>query len=296
MNAKQVEFFGFEGNRLIADQYGSNGQPVIFLHGGGQTRHSWDLAAERVAGLGHVVICLDQRGHGESDWVASGSYNFTDFAADLVTVSDAVFELHGTRPALVGASLGGLAGLLAEGAQKPGSLAALILVDITPRMDRGGVGRIIDFMGAHMAEGFESVEEVADVIERYLPNRKRPGDLSGLSKNLRLHCDGRYRWHWDPKFISLKQNQDAATGEAIQHRMLEAASKLSLPVLLVRGRNSDLVSTEHVREFQNLVPHSKFVDIENAGHMVAGDRNDVFAEAVENFLNELFAGRQSGVG
>lgn len=294
MNVTQVEFIGSEGNRLIADQYGSRGQPVVFLHGGGQTRHSWDLAAARVAEQGHVVYCLDQRGHGESDWVASGNYNFSDFAADLVTVSDTVAEKHGARPVLVGASLGGLAGMLAEGAQRPGGLAALVLVDITPRMDVGGVGRILGFMGERMTEGFESVEEAADAIERYLPSRKRPGDLSGLSKNLRLHADGRYRWHWDPKFIGLKQNQDVATGEEIQLKMLEAASKLSLPVLLVRGRNSELVSPEHVREFQSLVPHSQFVDIENAGHMVAGDRNDVFAEAVQNFLNKLFADPRTG--
>jgi pimeloyl-ACP methyl ester carboxylesterase len=69
--------------------------------------------------------------------------------------------------------------------------------------------------------------------------------------------------------------------------MLAAAGNLSVPVLLIRGQNSELVSMDHVREFQALVPHSKFTDIRDAGHMVAGDRNDVFAGAVEDFLIAL---------
>lgn len=289
MSGARVEFTGNEGNRLVADRHGDHGQPVILLHGGGQTRHSWDAAAESIAKQGHVVYCLDQRGHGESEWVASGNYDFDDFAKDLVAVSDQVAEIHGARPVLVGASLGGLAAMLAEGKEKPGTLAALVLVDVTPRMDVGGVSRVLGFMSERVEEGFATIDEAADAIARYLPNRKRPSDLSGLSKNLRLHQDGRYRWHWDPKFIAAKQSEDGAPAMDMQDRLVAAVAELTLPVLLVRGRNSELVSPEHVKEFMGLVPHGRFVDIENAGHMVAGDRNDIFAEAVQTFLDELFA-------
>ena len=133
-----------------------------------------------------------------------------------------------------------------------------------------------------------TVEEAADAIELYLPNRKRPKDLSGLSKNLRLHEDGRYRWHWDPKFIASKHGNDNGHAIETQQIMLKAAANLKLPVLLVRGQNSELVSQEHVQEFIELVPHAHFTDIKNAGHMVAGDRNDIFAEAVQSFLDKLF--------
>ncbi|EFO30618.1 alpha/beta hydrolase fold protein [Roseibium sp. TrichSKD4] len=289
MNRTTVTFTGAEGNALIADQVGENGRPVLLLHGGGQTRHSWDAAAERIAALGHVVYCMDQRGHGESEWVPSGNYNFHDFGKDLVEVSRQIKERNGARPVLVGASLGGLAGILSEGTFEPGVLFALVLVDITPRMDMGGVQKIVGFMAKKLEDGFGSVEEAADAIASYIPNRTRPKNLSGLSKNLRLHDDGRYRWHWDPKFIKGSKRVNPDDRQLVQDELVAAAAKLKLPVLLVRGRNSELVSQEYVDEFLQLVPHAKFVDIKDAGHMVAGDKNDVFAEAVETFLTDLFA-------
>jgi len=289
MGPKRVEFQGAEKNSLISDRYGSGEQPVIMLHGGGQTRHSWDAAARRIADLGHPVYSLDQRGHGESGWVPSGNYAFEDFAKDLVAVTRQVGALHRERPVVVGASLGGFAGMLAEGQENPGGLAALVLVDITPRIDMGGVAKILGFMGDRVEDGFADVEEAADAIARYLPNRARPKDLSGLSKNLRLHDDGRYRWHWDPAFLKAKAHRDPSLGVAAQEAMLRASGNLKLPVLLIRGQNSELVSMEHVREFQELVPHARFTDIRDAGHMVAGDRNDVFAGAVEEFLIALKA-------
>jgi len=290
MGPKRVEFQGAEKNSLIADRYGEGDQPVIMLHGGGQTRHSWDAASKRIADLGHPVYSVDQRGHGESGWVASGNYMFDDFAADLVALTRQVGALHRQRPVVVGASLGGFAGMLAEGRENPGGLTALVLVDITPRIDMDGVSKIIGFMGDRVEDGFSNVEEAADAIARYLPNRARPKDLSGLSKNLRLHEDGRYRWHWDPAFLKTDRHTDPAQAALAQEEMLVAAGNLKLPVLLIRGRNSELVSMEHVQEFQRLVPHARFTDIHDAGHMVAGDKNDVFAGAVEAFLVDLKAG------
>ena len=66
-----------------------------------------------------------------------------------------------------------------------------------------------------------------------------------------------------------------------------AARNLRVPTLLVRGRMSELVSEASVREFLELAPHAQFVDVTGAGHMVAGDRNDVFSAAVIGFLAEL---------
>lgn len=289
MSSKRVEFQGAEGNKLVADFYGEGQVPVVMLHGGGQTRHSWDAASERIAGLGHPVYSIDQRGHGESSWVGSGNYAFADFAKDLAAVTSQIQDKHHAKPVVVGASLGGFAGMLSEGQVNPGGLAALVLVDITPRIDMGGVSKIIGFMGDRVEQGFASVEEAADAIARYLPNRSRPKDLSGLSKNLRLHDDGRYRWHWDPAFLKSKQGQTPDEVAATQEDFLTAAGNLLLPVLLIRGQNSELVSMEHVQEFQALVPHAQFSDIRDAGHMVAGDKNDVFASAVEDFLFKLKA-------
>lgn len=272
---------GADGNRLAADAWGSpDAVPVLFLHGGGQTRHAWGNTAECLARAGWYAVTVDQRGHGESEWVEDGNYSHEAYAAD-VTALAASFE---RRPVLVGASLGGLASLLAVG-EGAAQADALVLVDVAVRLEAQGVARIVQFMRAQ-PEGFESLEDAATAIAAYAPHRPRPKDLSGLSKNLRRGPDGRYRWHWDPRFLDSGRGSVSLSRP---NRLREAAAALKLPTLLVRGKLSDLLSEEGARDFLDLVPHARFRDVSGAGHMVAGDRNDVFTDAVADFLQTLKA-------
>ncbi|WP_163272619.1 alpha/beta fold hydrolase [Chelativorans alearense] len=279
---REIAFTGAEDNRLAATLWDGGGHPVIFLHGGGQTRRAWDATARSIAERGMRAITVDQRGHGESAWVTSGNYTFAHFAQDMAAVARQVAERFHARPSAVGASLGGLASLAAQ-TDDENLLESLVLVDITPRMDPEGVARIQGFMGARMEEGFSSLEEAADAIAAYLPHRRRPGSLSGLRKNLRLDADGRYRWHWDPAFIKGVQNINVGSA-ALMQALFDALPRLMLPVLLVRGVQSELVHEAYAREFVERTPSASYVDVGGAGHMVAGDRNDVFSRAVLDFL------------
>ena len=185
-------------------------------------------------------------------------------------------------PALIGASLGGIAGMLAEAVLAPGTFSSLTLVDIIPRSDPAGVAKIMGFMGAHLEHGFHSLEAAADSIAAYLPHRPRPKDLSGLRKNLRHGADGRYRWHWDPKFVSgVRQSGPDNHGEDLEAR----CRNIDIPIHLIRGRMSELVSLDAALAFVATLKHGVFTDVANAGHMVAGDRNDMFLEAVVGFLD-----------
>ncbi len=288
MTPELVAFTGADGNRLVADRYGSDGRTVLLLHGGGQTRHAWDATGERLARRGFVAWCLDQRGHGDSAWVESGRYAFADYARDVVAVCDqiAAGDKSGERPVVIGASLGGIASMLAEGELQAGTMQALVLVDITPRLDPQGVSRVIDFMAERMHDGFSTLEEAAEAVARYLPNRTRPPSIDGLRKNLREHPDGRLRWHWDPRFLAQRESGEVGP-ESREEALVRAAERLTIPVLLVRGARSELVAQEHVEDFMRLVPHAEFADVAGAGHMVAGDRNDIFASAVLDFLGRL---------
>ena len=274
-----LEFTTSDGLTLRADAWGDrDAPPVLLQHGGGQTRHAWGGTARALAAKGWLGVALDLRGHGDSDWSPNHDYGFARFARDTVEVA----EQLGRPPAIVGASLGGLGGLLANtlGPKPPGS--HLVLVDVTPTMNPAGVETIMSFMTERIDEGFESLEEAADSVARYLPHRPRPKDVSGLRKNLRLGADGRWRWHWDPGFM----RREGPPGPPIEPGELEQAARgLSVPTLLVRGRMSELVEEEHAREFLELVPHAQYVDVSGAGHMVAGDRNDAFTEAVVSFLS-----------
>jgi pimeloyl-ACP methyl ester carboxylesterase len=278
--AEPVEFRTHEGIILRGDAWGSpEAKPVLLLHGGGQTRQSWGRTAAWLGRAGRRAICLDARGHGESDWSPDGRYSLWDFAEDLRRV----VEVLGERPAVVGASLGGITALLAESRFGPEFLSELVLVDITPRTEPEGVERIIEFMRAK-PEGFESVEEAAEAVAGYLPHRRRPKDASGLERNLRRGEDGRWRWHWDRRILEMGNLGREEGGNVDSGLLSEAARSLRIPTLLVRGQLSDIVSPEGVEEFLSLAPHAEFVDVSDAGHMVAGDSNDVFTEAVSGFL------------
>jgi len=190
-------------------------------------------------------------------------------------------EQLGQKPAVVGASLGGLAGLIAEGEIEPGCFKSLTLVDITPRMEPIGNIKVVGFMSSHLKEGFESLEQAVEAIASYMPQRPKSKDLTGLSRYLREDADGRFRWHWDPKFIT---NVMTTEGKRRFERLDEAAARLKLPVQLVRGRLSEIVSEASAAAFRNIVPHVVYNDISDAGHMVAGDSNHAFLEAIKEFL------------
>jgi len=282
-----TQFLGRDGNRLTADEAGDPGDsPVVLLHGGGQTRHSWGTTVGAVARKGWHAYAVDLRGHGEGDWAPDGDYTLDAFAGDVLEISDA-FD---TPPVLVGASLGGIASLAAIGEHTDQRVArALVLVDVAPRMEEQGRMRIGAFMMEHMDEGFASLDEVADAIQAYNPHRPRPSDLKGLQKNLRQGDDGRWYWHWDQAFIGGRLGSPDETRSSIvdPERLGDAARALTVPTLLVRGRVSDLLSEEGAQELLEMVPHARLVDVAGAGHMVAGDRNDLFNDAVVQFLESL---------
>lgn len=288
-------FKGASGNTMVGDVYGEEGPPVLLLHGGGQTRHAWKKTGDLVARMGRVAYAVDQRGHGDSEWVKDGAYQYDDFAADARVLADTLAERSGVRPAVVGASLGGMAALLAnsepqerqgEAQSKAQHFSALVLVDITPRVDAEGVMKIQGFMRAQLREGFGSIAEAADAVAAYLPHRPRPRSHEGLKKNLRLHPDGRWRWHWDPRFLEGNRRIGAGSHE-VEQALVAAARNVTIPALLVRGASSELVQEEHARDFLKLVPHAIYVDVSGARHMVAGDRNDQFANAIKSFLSNL---------
>jgi len=258
---------------IAADVAGpEHGPPVILQHGGGQTRASWGAAVTEGARRGFRMIALDLRGHGDSDWSATGDYSLDAYASDI----EAVARTLPSAPFVVGASLGGHGALLHQG--EGGRARGLVLVDVAPRLEPDGAARVRGFMQAR-PDGFESLEEAADAVAAYLPHRPRPKDVSGLAKNLRLSPDGRYRWHWDPAMFNETRQPEAERLEA-------AARALTTPAMLVRGRLSDVVSAQGARAFLEMAPHAEFVDIADADHMVAGDRNDAFNDAVFSFLEK----------
>lgn len=276
---------GADGIELGADVAGpEDGPPVVLLHGGGQTRHSWSGTLRTLGDRGWWAWSVDLRGHGDSTWPEDGDYSLGAFARDVTAIT-AAFD---RPPALVGASLGGISSLVAlyEAPDQRAMASSLVLVDVAHRIEEQGRDRIGAFMTGNI-DGFATLEEAADAVAAYNPNRPRPKDLSGLQKNLRRRADGRWVWHWDPRFIrgAFGSEDETRTLDIRPNLLHDAVVALRIPTLLVRGRTSDLLSEEGAREFLELAPQAEFADVAGAGHMVAGDRNEIFNAAILDFLD-----------
>lgn len=280
------EFIGFDGGRLVADAYGDPAGPaILFAHGGGQTRHAWSESARVLAERGWYSVALDMRGHGESAWSADGDYLIDTVAEEM----RGIFRELGRPLVAVGASMGGLISLAAAGYADVPLIDGLILVDVAPRTEQRGVERILRFMRGR-PDGFASLEEAADYIAAYR-NKPPPSNLEGIKKNLRLNAQGRWIWHWDPLVIddrNMKRRHDPDF-------LMQAARKLRMPTLLVRGNDSDVLSEDGVHEFMNLIPHSRYANLKDAGHMVTGDTNDAFVRSILEFLDDVLPTGQIAV-
>ncbi len=278
--APQVVRFAGSGVQLVGERWDAvrSRGVVVLAHGGGQTRHSWSRTAQRLAEAGWTSIAYDARGHGESDWDAGGAYALDDFVGDL----RALVATIDSPPVLIGASLGGMTALVAAG--EDSALArGVVLVDVVVELEAEGAARIHAFLNAHR-DGFERLEDVAEAIEAYNPLRRRSRNLDGLRKNVRQRADGRWYWHWDPAFIRIGDEPQRA---ARPQRLRAAAASLRVPALLVRGGESDVVSESGMSDMLALIPGAQTIIVPGAGHMVAGDDNDVFVRGVEAFLDRL---------
>ena len=276
-------FFDVNDLRLAAHTEGSpSGQLVLLLHGGGQTRHAWAPTAKRLAAEGYYTITVDLRGHGESAWAPGGEYELEHFASDLSEIGAQM-----GRPAtFIGASLGGVSSLvaIAEAPDQRALANGLILVDVAPKLELGGVKRILEFMSAR-PEGYESLEEVVEAIAKYNPHRTPRTNYEGLRHNLRRQSDSRWTWHWDPAF--LVEDQEVPRVTRVARRVELAARRLVVPTLVIRGGDSDTLSEDGISHLRELVPGLEVATVPNAGHMVVGDQNDAFNEAILAYLTTL---------
>jgi pimeloyl-ACP methyl ester carboxylesterase len=264
---------------LVADEWNRGesdpDQPtVLMLHGGGQNRFSWKGTGQILADQGLHVVALDSRGHGDSDRAPNANYTVDALCDDTLAVIDQI----GRPVVLIGASMGGMTGMLVADVAGPQKVTKLVLVDVVPRYEKDGSARIRDFMASGI-DGFASLDEAADAVAAYLPYRTKPRSPEGLKKNLRLR-DGRWFWHWDPAFLTAPMDDPFVRVEKLERAVVES----TIPILLIRGKLSDVVSSEGVKDFLEKVPRAEFVELSEAGHTAAGDDNDAFSEVVVQFV------------
>ena len=266
MRGAPVRFDG-DGLELAGEAFGDPGAaPVLFFHGGGQSRNSWRGAARKVGEAGYYGITFDLRGHGGSGWAANGDYLADAYGRDVERL---LFQFE-RRVTLVGASRGGQAALIG-GSRHPGRVRLIMLADVAPEMRDYGIDGIRAFYDEG-ERGFAPLEEAADSLSRHL-NRRREADASRLARSLRQDDDGRWHWHWDPATGRPEFLHPPSENEAI----LAAAARVTSPLVMVRAGLSHLVTDEGVAKFRSLAPQMEVITAPGVGHMFTADRNDEFA-------------------
>lgn len=259
-----------DGRRISALRWGIGPPQLILLHGGGQNGHTWDTVA---LALGRPAIAVDLPGHGRSDWREDHDYAPVTLAGDLAV---AISSWAPGGAAVVGMSLGGLAGL-ALSEVRPQLVDRLAMVDIAPGTDAKRVEPIVAFLSG--PERFGSVQEMLDRTVAFSPNRPIAALRRGVLHNARQLADGSWTWRWDPiRQWRLGEHQIDFTA------LWSAVDALRVPLLLVRGSASRVVSDDDVAELLRRQPTAQVAVIEGAGHSVQGDRPVELAQRLSEFV------------
>jgi esterase len=264
-----------DGLRFRYLDWGTEGkQPILFLHGGALTAHTWDLCCLALRDDFHC-LALDQRGHGDSDWAPDANYSIAAQRQDIKGFAEAVGLDHFV---LVGMSMGAINGL-AYAIAYPETLSALVLIDAGPNVRRPGSHRIRDFVN-----GGAEPESLEAIIERALQFNPRRDPLilrRSLMHNLRQQEDGNWVWKYDRRrFHAMGGDQHANE----RRNLADGLTTVTCPTLVVRGGESDVFHDEDAERLAAALPDGRWVKIPNAGHTVQGDNPKDLVAAMREFL------------
>jgi pimeloyl-ACP methyl ester carboxylesterase len=249
-------------------------QPILFLHGGALTAHTWDLCCLALRDEFHCMA-LDQRGHGDSDWAPDADYSIATQREDVRGFVDA---LGLDRFVLAGMSMGAI-NALAFAIHYPRKLSHLVLIDAGPEVRRPGSRRIRDFLN-----GGADPETLDEIIERALafnPRRDPKVLRRSLMHNLRQQTDGTWVWKYDRRRF---QQMDREAHAAERRGLADGLAKVTCSTLVVRGAESDVFHDEDAERLAHRLPNGRWVKIPRAGHTVQGDNPKGLAAALREFL------------
>lgn len=246
-----------DGVRLSYLDWGGSGDPVVFLHGGALTAHTWDLICIGLRDT-HRCIALDLRGHGDSGW--SDDYRIETATEDVAALAVA---LGAARCHLIGMSLGGNIAAHFAGAH-PDRAASLTLVDVGPGVDFGATRSLRNFV-----EDAQDVDDIETIIAAALlvnPHADRDKLVYRLQHSMQRTAAGRYRWKVDRR---RPHDYDHILGKLAE--LPELAARIACPVLVARGGRSRIFSDEAAARCAALFAQGEWIRIEEAGHNIQED-------------------------
>jgi pimeloyl-ACP methyl ester carboxylesterase len=251
--------------RLSGLVWGTEAPELVFLHGAGQNAHTWDSV---VMALDRPAIAIDLPGHGHSDWREDKDYRPP---ANAASIGEWLDRLPTSPRALVGMSLGGLTAICLAAASD-----AVTRGPQRVEQREGAVGLI----GAQRT--FASFDEMLEVTAARAPGRPVESLRPGILHNARRLDDGRWAWRYDQE--SFGQPGPAATRESLSESLWNDLSRISVPVMLVYGSRSGVVTEEDKAAFLRHQPSARIEAVDGAGHAVQSDRAVPLAELINDFV------------
>ncbi len=255
---------------------GTSQPPMLCLHGITQTAHSWDEVAAELS-KHQRVLCLDQRGHGDSDWAPDADYTRQTQAADIDAITDA---LGLTRFVLAGMSMGGINSITFT-ARHPEKVRALVIIDVSPEIQTRGVEHIRQFIQAE--DELDSFEAFVERAHQFNPRRSLANIRDRLSHNLKQLPNGKWTWKYDK---ALRSPQRGFQANALLN-LWDDVRAIRCPTLIIKGGESDILSSASAEKLQAAIPGSRLAVVPGAGHSVMGDNPSAFVAAVQPFLAAL---------
>ena len=251
--------------------------PIVLLHGGHQSAHSWDLVSLHLAQR-YRVLALDQRGHGDSEWARDVTYSNHEMSLD----AEAFIAAMGLqRPVLMGHSMGGRNTMLLT-RRNQALLRAAVIVDVGPELSEKGRAAIAGFVQGN--QEFDDLEHFVRNVRQYDPYRSREHIERTVKYNMLERADGKYVSKCDsnPRRLNIARGSGP-----LENITLDDATAFDLPVLLVRGANSNILAPDAAERFAAALPQGRLVTVPDCGHNVHGQNTKGFIGAVGGFLESL---------
>ncbi len=247
---------------------------LLFLHGGNQSAHSWDLVSLHLADRFHI-IAPDQRGHGDSEWARDADYSSHAMAADAHAI---LSHFNIDQPIVIGHSMGGM-NTLRLALEQPDLLDRLVLVDVGPELSEAGAKTIRNFVVDNRE--FDDLEDFIQNVQKYDPYRSREHIERTVKYNLLERADGKYISKRDhgPRLATTQMQREQS-----DRFSLSDASAISQPTLVIRGADSNLFSPEAAQRFAEALPQGQLKTVSDSGHNVHGQNTSGFIAALIPFL------------
>ncbi len=272
----EISRFRAGDGAMLACRDDGAGLPLLCLPGLTRSMADFDYLVPHLPPV--RLIRMDYRGRGASDWTGAASYTVAQEAQDALTLLD---HLGVARAAILGTSRGGLIGMVL-GATARDRVLGLVLNDVGPEIARGGLGRILDYVGRDPAG--RTTEDYAKRLSRSpgFDNVPMSRWLDEARKQTVETPDG-LRIPYDP---ALRESFLAAfDGPPVDLWPLFDALA-GLPLALVRGANSDLLTAETVAKMRARRPDMGFAEVPGRAHIPFLDEPEAVA-LISGFLRRL---------